>query len=82
MDDHATSASPEEELNDKDYNDRELLNARIGWRNDNWNVSLWGKNLTEDEYAGLTAITNLISGTDAYFLAPPRTYGATLRYDF
>ena len=82
MDDHATSASPVEDLGDKDYDDRELLNARIGWRNDNWNVSLWGKNLTDDEYAGLTAITNLASGTDAYFLAPPRTYGATLRYEF
>ncbi len=26
----------------------ELFNAKIGWRNDNWDVNLWGKNLTDD----------------------------------
>ncbi|MFT7528652.1 MAG: iron complex outermembrane receptor protein, partial [Arenicella sp.] len=35
-----------------------------------------------DEYATQTTITQLFSGQDSYFLAPPRTYGATLRYDF
>ena len=82
MDDHATNTTSEENLEDKDFDDRETLNAKIGWRNDNWNISLWGKNLTDDEYAVQTTNTFLFSGMDAYFLAPPRTYGATLRYDF
>ena len=82
MDDHITNTADESLLEAKDEDDRELVNARIGWRNDNWNVSLWGKNLTDDEYASTTSITQLFSGMDAYFLAPPRTYGATLRYDF
>ena len=54
----------------------------LGWRNDNWNVSLWGKNLTDEEYAVQTLVPYPISDMDAYFLAPPKTYGATLRYDF
>lgn len=82
MGDHITNGGNADQLKDKDIDDRELLNMKIGWRNDNWNISLWGKNLTEDEYATQTAITQLFSGQDSYFLAPPRTYGATLRYDF
>jgi len=67
MDDHITGASGDE------IDDRELLNARIGWRNDNWNVDVWGKNLTDDEYASWNPGMS-ISGANAYFLAPPRTY--------
>jgi hypothetical protein len=37
-------------------------NAKIGWKNDHWNVSVWGKNLTEDEYASQTTITQSFSG--------------------
>jgi iron complex outermembrane receptor protein len=55
---------------------------KVGWRNDNWNISVWGKNLTDDEYAAQTSATFLLTGAVQYFLAPPRTYGATLRYDF
>ena len=58
------------------------MNAKIGWKNDNWNVSVWGKNLTDDHYADQTLDTQAFNGMNAYFLAPPRTYGATLRYDF
>ncbi|MFT5711418.1 MAG: iron complex outermembrane receptor protein [Halioglobus sp.] len=82
MDDHSTNVAREEELQAKDFDDRNLLNMKVGWRNDNWNISVWGKNLTEDDYVTQTANTLPVSGMDAYFLAPPRTYGATLRYDF
>ena len=82
MDDHNTNVATEDELRDSDFDDRNLVNTKLGWRNDNWNVSIWGKNLTDDEYATQTASTFFITGMDAYFLAPPRTYGATLRYDF
>ena len=82
MDDHSTNVASAEDLRDSDFDDRNLLNSKFGWRNDNWNLSVWGKNLTDDEYASQTATAFLISGMDAYFLAPPLTYGATLRYDF
>jgi iron complex outermembrane receptor protein len=82
MDDHSTNVASEDNLEPRDFDDRELLNMKLGWRNDNWNISVWGKNLTEDEYASQTLVTFPMTGMDAYFLAPPRTYGATLRYDF
>jgi iron complex outermembrane receptor protein len=82
MDDHATNGTDAGNLEPKDFDDRELLNAKIGWKNDNWNVSVWGKNLTDDHYADQTVDTQAFNGMNAYFLAPPRTYGATLRYDF
>jgi iron complex outermembrane receptor protein len=80
MDDHVTNSSPE--ADEGDIQDRNLLNAKLGWRNYRWNISVWVKNLTDDAYASLTANTFVFSGMDAFFLAPPRTYGATLRYVF
>lgn len=80
MDDHRTTNA--DELRTQDIQDRETLNATLGWRTERWNLSLWGKNLTDDEYAGVTTATSQITGTDPYFLTPPRTYGATLRYEF
>ncbi len=82
MDDHATNGTQSFNLLDKDIDDRELLNARVGWKNDNWNLSLWGKNLTDDEYANQTLNAQLFNGMEAYFLSPPRTYGVTVRYDY
>lgn len=80
MDDHVTNNSNDPE--DIAFQDRTLVNAKLGWRNDNWNVSVWGKNLTDDGYAGLTSQIQGFSGSRAFFLEPPRTYGATLRYNF
>jgi len=61
---------------------RELLNLKIGWRNENWNVSLWGKNLTDHAYASFTTENLSFAGTSAYILAPNRTIGATAKYNF
>lgn len=80
MDDHLTNGAAV--TDDNDIQDRRLLNLRLGWRNDHWNASIWAKNVTDDAYASLTAETLPLTGMDAYFLAPPRMYGATLRYDF
>ena len=80
MDEHVTNNTNEPE--DVAFQDRTLFNAKIGWRDDHWNLSVWGKNLTDDAYAGLTSQVQGFSGSRAYFLAPPRTYGATLRYNF
>ena len=62
--------------------DRKELNARIGWRNDNWNLSIWGKNLTDDEYASMINDVQKWSGNQPHLLAPPRTYGVDVRYNF
>ena len=65
-----------------DFNDRTLLNAKIGWRNDDWNLSIWGKNLTNDKYASVTNAVQKFSGNQAYVLAAPKTYGIDVRYHF
>jgi iron complex outermembrane receptor protein len=80
MDDHVTNNNNEPE--DIAFQDRSLVNAKLGWRNDHWNVSVWAKNLTDETYSGFTSQVQGFSGSRAFFLAPPRTYGATLRYDF
>ena len=82
MDDHVTNVASAAQLRDADYDNRNLVNSKLGWRNDSWNVSIWGKNLTDDKYAMQTAAPFMVSGMDAYFLAPPRTFGATVRYTF
>jgi iron complex outermembrane receptor protein len=82
MDDHSTNTASADNLESKDFDDRNLLNLKLGWRNDNWNISVWGKNLTDDEYASQTVVTLPFAGMDAYFLAEPRTLGATVRYDY
>jgi iron complex outermembrane receptor protein len=80
MGDHTTSNA--NNLRDADTDDRQVFNAKIGWRNDDWNVSIWAKNLTDDEYASVTNATQSFSGNAAYVLAPPKTIGATVRYNF
>jgi len=82
MDDHATNGANSENLVAKDFNDRKLLNAKIGWRNDNWNLSIWAKNLTDDDYATSTGNPQIYSGNTNYFVAAPRTFGATVRYNY
>ena len=79
MGDHYTNATyqaPDTEQN------RELVNARLGWRNDSWDASLWVTNATDESYSSLSAAPFLLTGMRAEFLAAPRTYGATLRYVF
>lgn len=46
-----------------------------------WNVSLWGKNLTDETIYVGTFILNS-SRTNAGFLSPPRTFGISVGYNF
>jgi iron complex outermembrane receptor protein len=46
-----------------------------------WTVNAWGKNLTDETIYMGTFILNS-SRTNAGFLAPPRTYGVTVGYQF
>ena len=67
-------------LNGEDH--RREINARVGWRNDKFNISAWGKNLNDDQYASNINGLQKWSGNQAYLLAPPRTYGVEVRYSF
>jgi len=60
---------------------QDLFNARLGWRNDSWDGSLWVKNATDEANESLVTPFNL-TGAEYHWLMPPRTYGATLRYNF
>ncbi|MBP6682899.1 MAG: TonB-dependent receptor [Halioglobus sp.] len=62
--------------------DRELVNVRLGWRNDSWDAAIWARNITDESYSTLAAAPFLLTGMTAQFLQPPRTYGVTLRYSF
>jgi outer membrane receptor protein involved in Fe transport len=61
-----------------------LVNGRIGLGapDERWAVELWGQNLTGEDYFQVIIDQSLQSGTLAGFLAPPRTYGVTLRTEF
>ena len=58
-----------------------LLNGRIAYApmNANWRVSVWGRNITDEEYR-----TNIIAffGDEVSRLGAPRTYGVELAMEF
>ena len=62
--------------------DKTMVNARLGWRNDHWDAAIWVKNATDEAYSSTSAAPLVFAGTEAQFLEAPRTYGATLRYNF
>jgi iron complex outermembrane receptor protein len=82
MGDHLTNVSSNP-VESRDIQNRETLNLNVGWRvDDHITLTAWAKNLTGSDYAGQTLDTFPLTNTESYFLAPPRTYGITARYDF
>ena len=78
---------------DQGEDDLENLDARLGWRNDNWDIAVWGQNLTDDVYnLGYSENTFTASIYPALgltqrqtydrWLSVPRSYGMSLRYMF
>ncbi|MBT9473181.1 MAG: TonB-dependent receptor [Pseudomonadota bacterium] len=61
-----------------------LVNARLvlGSADERWSAELWSQNLTDEDYNQVVVDQPLQTGTFATFLAPPRTYGVTLRARF
>ncbi|HSM68309.1 MAG TPA: TonB-dependent receptor, partial [Xanthomonadales bacterium] len=59
-----------------------LLNASFNWRSADgpWGVSLWSRNVTDEEYRTHTIISNVAGTVDLWGL--PRTYGLTVNYEF
>ncbi len=56
-------------------------NFKFTSADEHWSINLWGKNLTDETiYMGTFVINS--SRSNAGFLAPPRTYGLTLGYNF
>lgn len=69
-----------EELS-QDSNTRINANIKFSTMDEKWSVNLWAKNLTDEEVYMGTFILNS-SRSNAGFLAPPRTYGITVSYNF
>ncbi|MCT7656400.1 TonB-dependent receptor [Oceanimonas sp. NS1] len=64
-----------------------LLHARLGYQQDNWSVTLWGRNLTDEDYAvrGFQFGNDPRKGyiTEQYVqLGAPRMFGVTTRFMF
>ena len=58
------------------------INAHLSYDfSDNMSLSLWGRNLTNEETVQSSLRVDGLFGT-IQFLAPPRTYGATLKVNF
>jgi iron complex outermembrane receptor protein len=87
--DHLVDPTRAAYAEDQNY---ELWDGRIGWRNDNWDLSVWGKNLTDEEYflyTGGGLVNNQYAALDGgasfrnfnTWLNEPRTFGMTLRYN-
>ena len=58
-----------------------IVNARIGIGgiDDKWSVELWGANLTDETVSQVVFDPAFQTGSYNEILAPPRTYGVTLR---
>ena len=67
--------SPDHALIDIDT----LINARVAFTHsdDTWQVALWGKNLTDEEYARAAT-----AGSFTQYASPPLTWGVDARYRF
>ncbi|MEH6636871.1 MAG: TonB-dependent receptor [Halioglobus sp.] len=63
--------------------DYTVYNARISLHgvDDSWQLALWGKNLGNEDYLEHTFVTSFFTIT-ADLYGAPRTYGATLSYNF
>lgn len=61
-----------------------LLNASIGIHNidQTWDVRLWGRNLTDEEYPDVMFDTTVQPGSYSGYPNDPRTYGITARFWF
>jgi len=60
----------------------DVIDARIGWEppKGGWRVELWGRNLTDDEYALVNNLSFL--GTPRTVWAAPRTVGLSLAFSY
>lgn len=60
----------------------EKVNLRMGLRGDNWDLMLFGRNITNEITAAGAADTPLASGAHFRYMAPGEIYGARFSYSF
>jgi iron complex outermembrane receptor protein len=62
----------------------QLINARVEWGlpDKHTTFSLWGKNLSDQLYAGQVRANNNPGGYESQTFSSPRTYGVSARYTF
>ena len=73
-----------ENLETNKFDEKKLLDLRLSWRSpmEQWELSLWGKNLTDETYQ-LHRIAGPSGGVEtASIYGMPRHYGATISYQF
>jgi len=76
----SSSPSPSQFLNVDGY---ALVNARLGFRaDDSWSGFVWSRNLTDKDYFEQLLPGAGNAGHYAAVLGDPRTWGATVRYNF
>ena len=67
----------------KEMRDRENLNAKIAWSNDQWEVAYWIKNGTDQLFERLvTSPSPVAGGNFAVFMMKPKTQGLSVKYNF
>jgi outer membrane receptor protein involved in Fe transport len=69
-----------------------ITNLRLGWQNSQWDLALWGKNLSDKNAVAQTAPANIhtqvdrnvgaAEGSYQAFTIPPRSIGLTARRYF
>jgi iron complex outermembrane receptor protein len=58
-----------------------LVNARVAIESDDWNVAVWGRNLTDKAYN--SEVIPILPGlVDALWRAQPRTFGIEFGYNW
>ena len=58
----------------------DLIDARLGLSGENWDLTLWGRNLTNEKYA--SEAVPLFAAINIPHKAPDRSYGIEARYKF
>ena len=81
MDDHNTDPKLDQQTEVGSYT---VVNGRVGLRTPNarWELALWGNNLFDEDYHQSLFDTALQEGSWSSFRGMPRTYGASIKYQY
>ncbi|MEQ8486522.1 MAG: TonB-dependent receptor [Pseudomonadales bacterium] len=77
--DHTSVSSKLGDFSEERY---ELFNLRVGLRAERWEAVAWANNLKDETVVTIASDAPTLGRSRTYYLMPPRTYGATLRYQF
>ena len=60
----------------------EKIDVRLGFRSDNWEFMIFGKNITDEETRSGSFDIPLLTGSHAIYTDPGSVYGARISYNF